>query len=173
MVDLETLGTAPGSVILSIGAVAFGNGGITSRFHIHIQPSSCEQSGLVTDVSTMMWWLEQSDEARRALIIGQKEAVSLQGALAAFNGWLVGLEVDVSLRRIWGNGASFDCALLAEAHRRADMRLPWRYSDERCYRTVKALNPDVAEEAREGTHHDALADATHQAKHLMKILPEI
>lgn len=173
MLDLETLGTAPGSVILSIGAVKFGNGGITSRFHTHIKPASCEQVGLVTDISTMMWWLEQSDEARRALISGQKEAVSLQGALAAFNGWLAGLEVDVSLRRIWGNGASFDCALLAAAHRHADMRLPWRYSGERCYRTVKALNPQVVEDARDGTHHDALADAEHQAKHLMKILPEI
>jgi len=34
MLDIETLGTRPGSVITSIGAVKFGGGEITSDFYI-------------------------------------------------------------------------------------------------------------------------------------------
>ncbi|MEZ5386464.1 MAG: 3'-5' exonuclease [Prosthecobacter sp.] len=172
MVDLETLGTAPGSVILSIGAVQFGNGGITGRFTRHIHPASCQRAGLTCDAETALWWMTQSDPARTALVQGQKEALQLEQALLDFMEWLVPAG-ELRNRRIWGNGASFDCALLSAAYRACNINLPWRYSGERCYRTIKALHPDVAEDQREGTHHCALADAEHQARHLMKLLPNL
>lgn len=174
MVDLETLGTEPGSVILSIGAVHFRDGEIHSGFQESIAPKSCMQLGMKADPSTMLWWMEQSEEARAQLLNGQLHAKPMSDVLREFIKWVsqcTGGCLDLKNVRIWGNGASFDCALLMAAYRRADIPVPWKYSGERCYRTVKALNPDVVEEAREGTHHDALADATHQAKHLMKILP--
>ena len=169
MVDIETLGTAPGSVIVSIGAVKFGNGGIQSQFIRHIHPASCERAGLTCDAATALWWLKQSEDARGALLTNQKTAVQLEQALLDFMAWLNELG-DIRQRFIWGNGASFDCTVLAAAYRACHISLPWRYSGERCYRTVKALHPEVPME-RQGTHHDALDDATSQALHLMQMLP--
>lgn len=165
MVDLETLGTEPGSVILSIGAVHFSNGSVLSRFIRHISVESCQQAGLGCDAATALWWLKQKPEAREALLAGQQDAVLLYQALTDFTQWLDGLGSDL---KVWGNAPSFDCALLKAAYQACDLRLPWRYSAECCYRTVKALYPEVTEH-REGIHHSALDDAEHQARHLMKI----
>lgn len=173
MLDLETLGSTPGSVILSIGAVVFGGGKIQHKFHTSIEAQSCVDMGLKMDVSTALWWVSQKEDARLALLQGQKDANHLNAELMEFAEWLSKLCPDFTERRIWGNGASFDCAVLAAAYRACDLPLPWKYTGERCYRTVKALYPDVHEEVRQGIHHDALADAEHQALHLMKLLPNL
>lgn len=169
MVDLETLGTEPGSVIVTLAAVQFGGqpGRILNTFIRHIRPDSCEAAGLRCNAATALWWLKQSEDARRRLEEGQKEAIPLDQALKEFGWWLPG---ERKQRCIWGNGASFDCALLAAAYRAVSRELPWSYAGERCYRTIKALHPDVPME-RQGTHHDALDDAKSQALHLMQMLP--
>lgn len=171
MVDLETLGTSPGCVIVTLAAVRFGGNPkrILDTFVRHIRPDTCEQAGLRCDASTALWWMKQSDEARSRLAQGQQQAVSLADALKEFGFWLPG---EFKQRRIWGNGASFDCSVLAAAYRAVGMRQPWTYAGERCYRTIKALHPEVPME-RQGTHHDALDDATSQALHLMQMLPEV
>ena len=65
MVDLETLGTAPGSVILSIGAVRFDvEKGLLDEFYVNIDVESSQRLGLTIDGDTVMWWLKQSDAAR-------------------------------------------------------------------------------------------------------------
>lgn len=168
MLDLETLGTEPGSIILSIGAVHFANGSILSRFIRNITADSCQKAGLGCDASTALWWMKQSHEAREVLLTGQKDAVELFQALHDFDQWLSGLGNDL---RIWGNAPSFDCALLQAAYHACDLGPPWKYSAECCYRTVKALHPAV-QEVRAGIHHSAVDDAEHQARHLMKMLAE-
>lgn len=174
MLDLETLGTAPGSVILSIGAVHFGRGEIHDVFHQHVRVGSSVSEGLQMDGATVLWWLGQSDAARAALLDGQKKSSELTQVLSELFQWCAG-KVDDEFQHlcIWGNGASFDCAVLAAAYRACHLPLPWKYSGERCYRTVKALHPEVPEESREGIHHNALDDAKHQARHLMKLLPTL
>jgi exodeoxyribonuclease VIII len=71
--------------------------------------------------------------------------------------------------KIWGNGASFDNVILANAYRRNDLNIPWKYYNDRCYRTMKSLAPHIKME-REGTHHNALSDAISQANHLIRIM---
>lgn len=46
---------------------------------------------------------------------------------------------------------------------------PWSHRDDRCYRTLKNLRPDVAFEPYD-THHNALDDAFAQATHAERIL---
>jgi hypothetical protein len=70
---------------------------------------------------------------------------------------------------VWGNGASFDCVILGNAYRAVGDEPPWKYFNERCYRTAKAMLPAVPFE-RIGTHHHALDDAASQAQHLIKML---
>jgi exodeoxyribonuclease VIII len=161
MVDLETLGTASNSVIISMGAVAFDNEGNTlSTFYRRIDPQSCVDAGLKVDVSTVMWWMKQSDAARAAF---NEKGVPLAAALGDFAMWV---PEDACL---WGNGATFDNVLLASAYKAAGLKTPWPYWGDRCYRTVKALHPTIAPPPFKGEKHNALSDAQHQTEYLLKI----
>ncbi len=65
MIDLETLGTRPGSVILSIGAVEFDRDlGLGREFYVELNQASSITAGLTTDDATVDWWLDQEDAAR-------------------------------------------------------------------------------------------------------------
>jgi hypothetical protein len=173
MLDLETLGTTPGSAILAIGAVKFGGGHIHSEFYQRVSLKSCVQYDLKMEPDTVLWWLQQPDEARLEIT---KEGQHLAAVLQSFSNWIyekvesfVPFIEDVKL---WGNGAAFDNVLLSVAYDRAGLTLPWKYSNDRCYRTVKNLYPDVQMECS-GTHHNALDDARSQAMHLMNMLPNL
>lgn len=167
MVDLETLGTLPGSVILSIGAVAFDEFETGANphhaFYTAIKRDSCEQLGLTVDAGTLAWWEKQDEQARKVLT--DPNAVDLKMALLFFNQWLDNYDDDV---RIWGNGADFDNPLLACAWRAAGLKPKYKFWNERCYRTVKNQYPDIAL-TRSGTYHNALDDARSQAEHLVQI----
>lgn len=161
MLDLETLGPRPGSAILAIGAVKFADGEIVAEFYEPISLTSCVECGLTIDPATIAWWMEQADEARRAAF--REDARPLRWALERFSAWLGRPPLE-----LWGNGAAFDNALLAEAYHRAGMPLPWSYRQDRCYRTV-AAHSEVTIPDDDGTKHHALHDARWQARRLMAI----
>lgn len=162
MLDLETLGKSPGSVIVSIGAVKFGDRSIVSKFYWHIDPQSCVDVGLTLDASTVLWWLQQNEAARLEIC---KPALPLTNVLIAFTAWL-----DDSNANVWGNGATFDNTLLTAAYEAAHIPRPWSHINDRCYRTVKNANRDIPiDPYKVGTHHNAVDDAESQALHLMAI----
>lgn len=161
MLDIETLGKNPGSVIVSLGAVKFDHKGVGETYYTRIDPESCIQAGLKMDASTVIWWMQQNDSARREICqVGQ----GLTLALKEFSEWIGGTNPEV-----WGNGATFDNVLVSEAYRICDMKRPWRYPDERCYRTVKNMFPSVPMQLS-GAAHNALDDARNQAEHLIAIM---
>ena len=163
MLDLETWGTKPGSVITSIGAVVFNDEAITDTFYARVDPRSCTDAGLAIDPSTVLWWLRQSDAAREEFIMPNQH---IETALADFSRWcLAGREGDPVL---WGNGATFDNALLRAAYGACGIVAPWSPFHDRCYRTAKSYRPDI-KMVRTGTHHNALDDARSQAEHLIRI----
>lgn len=161
MLDLETLGTQPGSVIVALGAVKFGGGRIEDRFYARVDAESCVALGLKLDAATVFWWIKQGEEARLEIT---KPGEHLSEVLLRFSEWVGDGDVEM-----WGNGASFDNVLLAVAYERAQMPRPWKYQNDRCYRTVKALHPELPAE-RVGVLHNALADAETQARHLMAMM---
>lgn len=165
MLDLETMGTTPGSAIVAIGAVRFDPetgtvGGDGREFYTAVDLASCLEAGLTVDGGTVLWWLEQEDAARRALFTAP---TPLRVALEDFAGWC---PEDCQM---WGNGAAFDNVILAAAYKALDRRQPWAFWNDRCYRTMKALS-SVASPKFAGTRHNALDDAKHQARHLIDIL---
>lgn len=164
MLDLETLGNKPGSVIVAIGAVKFTAAEIVDEFSIVIDPRSCEQWGLKLDADTVMWWLQKSEPARQKVC--GRGCVLLE-ALSQFRHWLVDPEAAV-----WGNGSEYDNVLLAAAYAAVQTSAPWKYYNNRCYRTLKQLCPQVPFQKPE-VAHDALEDARAQALHLMQILPRL
>ena len=160
MVDLETLGTRPGDAVISLGAVKFSlENGVTDRFYTSISASTCKEAGLRAQKSTLEWWEKQSPEARTAAFKGES---TLEAALTKFTTWL-GTPDNVVL---WGNGANFDNALLAAAYRAISMEPPWKFWNDRCYRTIASMFL-VHKIERVGTHHNALNDAETQALRLI------
>jgi len=173
MLDLETLGQKPGSVIFSIGACRFDEKGVDEEgaFYTKISPQSCVDAGLTLDVSTVVWWMGQSDDARKELIAAEKGGPSLREALVEFTKWLAPNASAVNNTCIWGNGSDFDNTMLVAAYQAVgDVPIPWRFFNNRCYRTMKNMRPGIPLQKRLGTHHNALNDAVTQAHHLLDIL---
>jgi DNA polymerase III epsilon subunit-like protein len=166
MLDIETLGTQPTSAIVSIGAVRFGRDQIYEKFYRRVDLKSSVQNGMVIDPDTIIWWLGQSEESRGE--ITNKDRITLNQALMDFSRWIEPLASEHGDVEIWGNGATFDNVIVSEAYRLCQMKKPWRFSGDRCYRTIKNLFPEILLE-RVGNHHNALDDAESQAVHLMKI----
>lgn len=166
MVDLETLGTKPGSVIVSIGAVKFGKGGLGEEFYGVVDLESCQKCGLTIDPGTVQWWMQQSDEARKVF---SETNDSLFNVLSAFTRFIGTSNEAKRKAKVWGNGADFDNVLLAEAYKAVNLDAPWMFYNNRCYRTLKNLFPGVELE-RQGVYHNALDDAKTQAEHLVRIL---
>ena len=170
MLDLETLGTRPGCSVMSIGAVAFGPGAVAEEgFYEVVGRASCLAHGLTEDADTLAWWARQDADARVLLEqAASTDALPLPEALAAFDAYLT--RVCGPGVRVWANGAAFDNPILAVAYAAAGIDLPWRYQNDRCYRTLRALVPAVPQPEFAGVRHNALADARHQAVHAAAIL---
>ena len=161
MLDLETMSQRSNASIASIGAVKFDTTGILDEFYTTVNIKTCKDVGLRIDKETVQWWMEQSKEARDMLKIGN---VSIQEALDLFSDWFGRKSLQV-----WGNGATFDNVIMESAYIATEKTVPWKWWDNRCYRTVKSLIV-VPEDERQGVYHNALDDAKHQARHLIKIL---
>lgn len=161
MVDEETLGKTPGHAILAIGAVRFDAGGLYDEFYTTIDIRSCLDVGLNIDGDTFLWWLKQSDEARKQIHSPAKKALSLPQALLEFNNW-VGADP-----KVWGNGASFDNSFLAVAYERCGITPAWPFWNDKCYRTIRGLWKHAKVEPK--IPHHALYDAIAQAETLVQI----
>lgn len=170
MVDLETLGTTPGAVILSIGAVAFGPSGVDSPgFYEVISIEDSLAHYLFQETDTVDWWKKQSPEAQNVLRTAESlSATLLRPALENFNDYVTSFHHPGKKIRMWGNGADFDNALLAVAYKMVGLKPAWEFYNNRCYRTIKNLAPEIKLE-RVGVYHNALDDAKSQALHHINI----
>jgi exodeoxyribonuclease VIII len=166
MVDLETMGNNPNSAIIAIGAVAFDlkRREVGPQFYRVVDLESSVKVGLTMDVSTVKWWLGQDDDARQAIL---KDGDPLPVVLKEFHDWVRTFCFPDDLK-LWGNGAAFDNTILSNAYRVCGLRQPWKFWNDRCYRTIKALHPKVSI-SHSGTQHHALDDAMNQVEHLFEI----
>lgn len=178
MIDLETMGTNTNAPIVVIGAVFFDpqTGEIGPVFYIVISLTDAMNTGAVPDGGTIEWWLKQSSEARAAILTDQ---VKLKDALSRFREFINEYS-DEKFVQVWGNGATFDNAILRTSYERLDIPCPWRYYNDRDVRTIVELGKTIDFDARtvipfEGVRHNALDDARHQAKYvtatIQKLIP--
>lgn len=170
MIDLETYGTTPGSVILSIGAVEFSATELGRSFYGILRLSGSYELGFTSDERTVDWWSKQSPQARQVIDMATApDATHPTDTLKDFAAWFRRVPGDPG---IWGFGATFDNVLLRAAYDKVGIKCPWHYRKDRCFRTLAALF-DVDWGVREGTHHNALDDARYQAQVGQKILQKI
>lgn len=156
MLDLETFGTRPGSVIRSIGAVFFDAHNMGQEFYVNVDQASCEKFGLTTDPGTVAWWERQSEAAKAALLI---DPVPLDVACWNFSTWWSRSGGSC----VWSHGANLDGPLMEAAYEKVGMRPPWQFWNTRCTRTLFAIaGIDTAKAKRSGEHHHALDDCKTQ-----------
>ncbi len=167
MLDIETLGIVPGSVIIQIGAVDFDLDNIGEGFKINISKQSCLDVKMKVDPSTVRWWQKQSPEALAS--ISAEPRVPITEALEKFNAWFESVGGDA----VWGNGATFDNVLMDIAYRVTRVPRPWHFVKDRDLRTLAAVGEMmgiVEPRVNHGTAHDGLDDAISQAKWAQNIL---
>lgn len=168
MVDIEAMGTTPDAALMQIGAVFFDLQTMTMgpQFLMNVHLATAVRDGGVIEPATVLWWLGQSDEARKVRFNG----VDIKDVLREFKLWVLGA-CRLQDVRPWGNSASFDLGIIGSAYRRAGIEPPWRWSNERCFRTVRRIYPQVEYnfEAKGDGAHNALVDAQFQVEHLFKI----
>lgn len=174
MIDLETMGVGPDSLILSVGAVMFDPNDpaheVLDRFHVAIEFASHYRLGGRVDPETWEWWMSpERDAARKRLHTMEK--INIVSALDGFHEWYMPRGHDGAIP-VWGNGAAFDNTILRSAYRHISTPCPWNFTHDRCYRTIKNLAPDVPLPPNLD-HHDALADAMVQAFHLKDIVKHL
>lgn len=163
MIDIETMGSQSMSCIVSIGAVRFDlkTGKIGEKFYVNVDLQSCMDSGLIINPDTLIWWLNQGEEARKKIT---EKGVDLSIALLSLASFID--EDD----EIWGNSARFDLGILSDAYNKLNFPIPWNFRKERCVRTLVAFAPEIKNsEVNIGVEHDALADCIFQISYCSKI----
>ncbi len=174
MLDVECMGKGNKAALTSLGAVVFNpsNGELGADFEEVINLNSSAYYGDI-DASTVIWWLQQSEEAR---YIYQKDTPksSLKDALTEFNQWLadIGDPNDIC---VWGNGKEFDNVIVQNAFKACRIKpnfINWNDLDVRTIvkmgKEILHIDPKSTLE-REGVHHSALADAKFQARYVSEI----
>jgi len=174
MLDLETLGVTPGSVICSLAAVEFDiqTGQTLKTFYERIGIQSCLDSGLTVTGDTLTWWMQQS-RAARVEVYGDNRK-PLRDVLNGFSNFLQSIDGDRRNLRIYGNSSDFDCSILASAYQAMKLPIPWMFYGTRCVRTISSLFPEIKKSTKfEGTLHNPLDDCLHQVKYLCATIKKL
>lgn len=159
MLDLETMGNTSHSSIISIGAVEFNiETGETGReFYERIDLQSCLDNKLIVNGSTIYWWLEQNEKARKEVCRGGKH---IEGVLSLLRTFMITL----GNFQIWGNGVRFDVGILEDAYVACGYQeLPWNFRNERDVRTLVSFAPSIKEHYPfQGIEHNPIDDCKYQ-----------
>lgn len=131
MLDLETLGTRPGYVVLSAAFVRFSDEqNVTLNLNIPEQ----QALGLEVDPETHAWWGTQPPEAWEA---ATRTPTPLREALTYFATWIE-WATGGGDRTIWCRGF-MDTPMLQEVYRRAGIPCPWAHWQTESSRTLQKL----------------------------------
>lgn len=174
MIDFETLDTKPSSIVLSLGMVEFapGIGGApmvsNEQYWVFEQPSQIYNKR-TQSASTIEWWKKQSPAARQILddVNDPTKVSDTDMVLQEVAAILKAAETSISKPTIYANGPTFDNMILASLYESYGLRQPWTFTKDRCFRTVQSDAYDMGirvNHPRQGTAHNALDDARHQAE---------
>lgn len=162
MFDLETLAVTPDATILSVAAVNVDPAGARIGKGFYTTVSHADQGRRICP-ATVTWWKNQHDLLRAETFKGEctlEETLKMLGMFIRPN------------QRVWGNGSSFDIAILEHAFVGAKLKTPWKFWNVRDLRTRIQDAKELAGFNHKkipfvGRKHHALDDAVHQAKILI------
>lgn len=173
MLDLEWMGKPPNAAIIAIGAVAICRESLSVLGSISLQVSleSSMKAGCKVDADTILWWMQQSDEARR-VFMDNDSALKLSTALIHLNDFIKlheygSAKVYRPLTKVWGYGANADNAVIDFAYKASSINKPWGFRADKCFRTrMDDFSQDIWVDF--GTAHNAHDDAMAQALTLIE-----
>jgi len=160
MIDLETLGVEPNSVILTLGAIKFdpySDAEPHGELYLKLDTEEQESLGREIDDNTLAWWSKQSESIRNEAL-SEGDRVSVKQFLKEINRFCVGLD------NLWCQGPLFDYAMLQNLYRQAGEPCPWNFWQIRDSRTLFAMMPTDPRKQIQEELHNALADSYYQAK---------
>lgn len=174
MVDVETLSRSPRAAIVGIGGVKFNpwTDEVSRPFSVAIDIVDVINQGFNIQGETVTWWIERAEAWKtwRAAHV----PTSPLNAARAFYKWIAD-EIPISEEMVvWAFGSAFDIPILENFLSRTGTRIPWKYYNVFCARTVVKLaefggNADwelmSTKEPLYGVcKHDPLRDACVQAR---------
>lgn len=175
MIDIETLGKKPGSMILSVGAAVMDLEELVIIDQAYWVLDTKEQEHAFIDPDTVLWWMNQSNEARAVFrkLIPRSDA-------AEFTAEFQALFDKHTTKTAWANGTNFDLPILGSyIHRyypgpgEMEEVVPWnhRWQDMRSLATAMAevLPYSQFYANNRGTAHNALDDAIRQANYVLEV----
>lgn len=162
--DLETLGIMPGAAVLSVGVCLFvpnevDNFGrlLDNTYLFRLDLESQLARGLRIDASVLRWWAGQ-DSAVQSVAFGGAASIE------SLHTFLCGLDIKGG---VWGNGPSFDQAILGALFERFNLSSPWDFWLDRDVRTALCMadiDKRVLTKPKEFSAHRADHDAAWQAQ---------
>ena len=159
MIDIETLGTMPNSVIMSVGGVKFDPFTNNEPFdgkHWRLDVDAQTSKGRLVDDNTLEWWAKQ-EESIREKAFADEGRTAIEPFMKELNAWLTGCEV------IWCQGPQFDMVILEDFYRDFGHHRNWFYWQVSDCRTLFKMMPVDPRKAIQEDLHDAQADAHWQA----------
>lgn len=171
MIDIETLGTTPDALILTVAAQSFdpvGDGYYNQSYYARVDFDS--QIDRKIEDGTLQWWANQNSLVREEAF-AEDDRKPLDQVLDELG------KLIWKSSAIWANGPTFDMTILEHAYKSYKKPLPWQYYRVRDARTVYMLKPDSAASSntritdvnRPASHH-ALDDCRRQIDLLQQTL---
>ena len=159
MIDIETLGTMPNSVILSVGAVKFDPFKSDEPYdgrHWKINVDAQTSKGRFVDEKTLAWWSKQEKDIQDRAF-SDHGRIPVEPFMQELNAWLTGCE------QIWCQGPQFDMVILEDFFRDFGHHMNWFYWQVSDCRTLFKMMPQDPRKQIQEDLHDAQADAHWQA----------
>lgn len=181
MLDIETLGTDSRAVVLSLGSTVIGPGypsyymTFANAHDMSVVDQQIEVYARTMTGSTIAWWINQTSKEAKDAVFHSAE-VRHKPLYEGMLEWLEWVNNQLEARNetfndlvIWGNSAAFDCSITKSLLEDIGIEAPWKFWNEKCYRTLKGFFSGIERPRPEVPHH-AMHDALAQAKHLEAIL---
>jgi hypothetical protein len=164
MLDLETLGTQPGCVILTLGAVKFDPYTMNDPGPgLYVRPDADEQiaRGREVQQDTLEWWMRQAEDVREEAL-GVDGRIPVEEMYRQLNRFLVGVN------NIWCQGPVFDIAILENLYMQYGWPTPWQFWQIADSRTLFKVHGDPRVKGKTGLHN-ALEDCVSQATAVQQV----
>lgn len=166
MLDIETASSRNDAVVLTVGVLRFDPYGDASGDYANhwVIPFSDNKGGHI-DLDTIKWWMEQTDEARKAAWLDTR-GVAPTSPTSEAPFWNI-VEMLNTAEHIWANDPDFDCTVMRSFMERNSVQWRW-YRKHRSLRTLKAMF-DIPFIEPIGTAHNALDDCRYQAEQVRAV----
>ena len=138
MLDIETWSVKPNAVVTSVAAMAFDPRGNCAGSHIYRDldcQKQIDKGGFAVDASTIRFWMGNKNSDAFEMML-KPETLPIEYALESVAGFVRELGC---YGGIWANSPSFDVVIMDHLFAQFGIGTPWRYSQSRDVRTIKAL----------------------------------